>query len=394
MKTPPIINLISTLDSKMKYTILGGGIAGLTTALALQKIGIYAQVFEAAPDIKPLGAGLLLAANAVQAYERLGISKKIVQRGRLLPSFAILDERGRTITQADAAKVSRKYGLHNFAIHRAALHETLLAELSPWQITTGKRAVGFERSGRETTIHFQDGTSVATDHLIVADGIHSAIRRQLLPDSAPRYAGYTCWRAVIDAGDLELSAATETWGTDGRFGIVPLQGNRIYWFACLNASENDARLRDYTVEDLQRHFGHYHAPVAEILSKTSDSDLLWNDIIDLKPLENFAFGNIVLIGDAAHATTPNMGQGACQAIEDAVVLADELKKNPMPEVAFRAFEQRRLKRTHYIVNNSRALGKIAQLSNPTLAAARNTLFRLLPSSVNERQMRALYKVDF
>ena len=390
MKTPSTPNL----NRKMKYAILGGGIAGLTTAIALQKIGIYAQVFEAAADIKPLGAGLLLAANAVQAYERLGIAQKIVQRGRSLPDFAILDEQGRTISQADAAAISRKYGLHNFSIHRADLHEALLAELSPWQITTGKRAIGFEKNDGEITIRFQDGTSVTTEHLIVADGIHSPVRRQLLPDSAPRYAGYTCWRAVIDAGDLELSAATETWGTEGRFGIVPLTGNRIYWFACLNAAENDTRLSHYTVEDLKRHFGHYHAPVAEILSKTKDSDLIWNDIIDLKPIDRFAFGNILLIGDAAHATTPNLGQGACQAIEDAVVLADELKKNSIPEAAFRTFEQRRLKRTRYIVNNSAALGKIAQLSNPVLAAARNTLFRLLPASINERQMRTLYKVDF
>ncbi len=157
---------------------------------------------------------------------------------------------------------------------------------------------------------------------------------------------------------------------------------------------NDADMSRYTVADLQRHFGDYHAPIAQILAKTRDEDLLWNDIIDLKPLKNFAFTNIVLIGDAAHATTPNMGQGACQAIEDAVVLADELAKNINPEAAFRAFEQRRLKRTHYIVNNSRILGSIAQISHPLLAAARNSLFRMLPESVNERQMKTLFEVDF
>ncbi len=378
----------------MKYTILGAGIAGLTTAIALQKIGIKAQVFEAAPDIKPLGAGLLLAANAVKAYQHLGIAEKMVERGRLLPTFEILDQAGSTITRADAGAISQKYGLHNFAIHRAALHEALLTELDAEQIITGKRAMGFEKNEDTITIQFQDGATIATDYLIVADGIHSSVRRQLLPDATPRYAGYTCWRAVVDAGDLKLSAASETWGTDGRFGIVPLTDNRIYWFACINAAANDATMRRYTVEDLQRHFGHYHAPVAQILAQTRDEDLIWNDIIDLKPLKNFAFGNIVLIGDAAHATTPNMGQGACQAIEDAVILADEMAKNSNPALAFRAFEQRRLKRTHYIVNNSRALGRVAQLNNPVLAAARNALFRMLPERVNERQMRTLFEVDF
>lgn len=378
----------------MKYTILGAGIAGLTTAIALQKIGIKAQVFEAAPDIKPLGAGLLLAANAVKAYQHLGIAEKMVERGRLLPTFVIFDQAGRSITQADAGAISQKYGLHNFAIHRAALHEALLTELDAEQIITGKRAMGFEKNEDNITIQFQDGATIATDYLIVADGIHSSVRRQLLPDATPRYAGYTCWRAVVDAGDLKLSAASETWGTDGRFGIVPLTDNRIYWFACINAAANDATMRRYTVEDLQRHFGHYHAPVAQILAQTRDEDLIWNDIIDLKPLKNFAFGNMVLIGDAAHATTPNMGQGACQAIEDAVILADEMAKNSNPALAFRAFEQRRLKRTHYIVNNSRALGRVAQLNNPVLAAARNALFRMLPERINERQMRTLFEVDF
>lgn len=378
----------------MKYTILGGGIAGLTTAIALRNIGIQAQVFESAADIKPVGAGLLLAANAVQAYERLGIADQVVQRGHALPTFAILDQQGRTLSSADATAISRKYGLHNFAIHRAALHDSLLAELDPAQIFTGKKAIKTEQKGDKTLVHFQDGSTEVTDCLIVADGIHSTIRRQFLPDAAPRYAGYTCWRAVVEARDLSLSAATETWGNGCRFGIVPLPEGKVYWFACLNAPANDPSMKAYTVQDLMKHFGDFHAPIPQLLSKTSDQDLIWNDIIDLKPIPQFAFGRVLLIGDAGHATTPNMGQGACQAIEDAVVLADELSKNTTPEAAFQAFERRRMPRTRYIVKQSFSLGKIAQLQNPFLATVRNTLFRLLPDSLNERQMRKLFEVDF
>lgn len=378
----------------MKYTILGGGIAGLTTAIALRNIGIQAQVFESAADIKPVGAGLLLAANAVQAYERLGIADRVVRRGHALPTFAILDHQGRTLSSADATAISRKYGLHNFAIHRAALHEALLEELDQALIFTGKKAIGTEQKGDQTLVHFQDGSTAVTDCLIVADGIHSAIRRQFLPDSAPRYAGYTCWRAVVDARDLSLTAATETWGNGRRFGIVPLPEGKVYWFACLNAAANDPRMKAYTVQDLMDHFGGFHTPIPQLLSKTRDGDLIWNDIIDLKPIPQFAFGRVLLIGDAGHATTPNMGQGACQAIEDAVVLADELRKNTSSETAFQAFERRRMPRTRFIVERSQALGKIAQLQNPLFAAARNTLFRLLPDSLNERQMRKLFEVDF
>jgi len=346
------------------YTILGGGIAGLTAAIALRRIGIQAQVFEAAPVFRPVGAGLALAANAIKGYVKLGIAEKIISRGRLLPTFSILDARGRRITQADAAAIGRKYGLHNFAINRPELHEALLAELEPEQLHTNKAALRVEQSGDKTTLFFKDGSTHETDFLIVADGIHSPIRRQLLPGSEPRYAGYTCWRAVIDNPGLPLSGATETWGAEGRFGVVPLAGDKIYWFACVNAPQNDPAMRAAGVPELERIFQKFHDPVPAILRHTPGDKLLWNDIIDLKPISRFAFGNIVLIGDAAHATTPNMGQGACQAIEDAVVLADELAAHDNPEAAFAAFERRRIKRTHFIVNNSWHLGKVAQWSNP------------------------------
>jgi 2-polyprenyl-6-methoxyphenol hydroxylase-like FAD-dependent oxidoreductase len=376
------------------YTILGGGIAGLTAAIALRRIGIRAQVFEAAPVIRPVGAGLALAANAIKGYVKLGIAEKIISRGRLLPTFSILDARGRRITQADAAAIGRKYGLHNFAINRPDLHEALLAELDPEQLHTNKAALRVEQSGDKTTLFFKDGSTHETDFLIVADGIHSPIRRQLLPGSKPRYAGYTCWRAVIDNPGLPLSGATETWGAEGRFGIVPLAGNKIYWFACVNAPQNDPAMRAAGVPDLERIFQKFHDPVPAILRHTPGDSLVWNDIIDLKPISCFAFGNIVLIGDAAHATTPNLGQGACQAIEDAVVLADELAAHDTPEAAFAAFECRRLKRAHFIVNNSWQLGKVAQWSNPLLVSVRNALFRMIPESVNERQLKTVLEVDF
>lgn len=377
-----------------QFTILGGGIAGLTAAIALRRIGIPAQVFEAAPEIKPVGAGLVLAANAIKGYVKLGIAEKIIARGRLLPTFSILDSRGRKIAYADADAIAQKYGLHNFAIHRPELHEALMAELDPAQLHVNKSALRVEQNGDKATLYFQDGTSHETDYLIVADGIHSPIRRQLVPGSTPRYAGYTCWRAVTDNPGLSLTGATETWGAEGRFGIVPLAGNKIYWFACVNAPQNDPAMRAMQPEGLQRIFQKFHDPIPAILRHTPDDSLLWNDIIDLKPIPRFAFGNIVLIGDAAHATTPNMGQGACQAIEDAVILADELAAHDSPAAAFAAFERRRLPRTHYIVNNSWTLGKIAQWSHPLLVSLRNGLFRLIPESANERQLKAVLEVDF
>jgi 2-polyprenyl-6-methoxyphenol hydroxylase-like FAD-dependent oxidoreductase len=378
----------------MKITIIGGGIAGLTTAIALNKIGLQVQIFEAAPSIKAIGAGLVLAANAMQGFQKLGISVEIIEKGRLCPSFNIYDPKGKIITKTDSQANTEKYGADNFTIHRANLHQLLLSKINPNDLFTNKKAIKIVLNGDKTSIEFQDGTTHETDYLIVSDGINSPIRQQLMPNATPRYAGYTCWRAVIDNTKLNLTETSETWGVNGRMGLVPLADNKIYWFVCINAPQNDPKMKAYKVADLQRVFKDYHYPIPNVLAETKDENLLWNDIIDLKPIPQYAFNNIVLIGDAAHATTPNMGQGACQAIEDAVVLADEMEQNNDFSEAFKTFEKRRLKRTHFIVNTSWSLGKAAQMENKTLAEIRNFVFRIVPKSITDKQFKTIYEVDF
>lgn len=375
-------------------TILGGGIAGLTTAIALRKTGFNPLIFEAAPEIKTAGAGLALSANAMMALNHLGIMDEIIEHGRLLPSFSVYDRKGKIISSLNSQKISLSYGVDNFTIHRADLHKILLSEIIPNSIHTGKKAVGIEQTENKITITFEDGSKHATNFLIAADGIHSVVRKQLLPRSEPRYAGYTCWRAVIDNSNLQLSESSETWGENGRFGIVPLADKKVYWFACINAKENSEQFRNFKILDLQKHFSDFHNPIPAVLFETENENLIWNDILEVKPLNRFAFGKILLIGDAAHATTPNLGQGACQAIEDAVILGSELQKNSDFTSAFKSFEKRRLPRTKYITNTSRRVGKIAQIENRYMAAARNFLFRNMPAKLNEQQLDRLYNIDF
>jgi 2-polyprenyl-6-methoxyphenol hydroxylase-like FAD-dependent oxidoreductase len=378
---------------KSKTGIIGAGIAGLTTAIALKKIGINSHIFEAAPQIKPLGAGLVLAANAIKAFKSLGIDSKIISYGKELDSFDILDEKGKIITGTDTKALNKKYGLNNFTILRPQLHEALLSELDSSKIFLNKRSKSFEEHETGITVFFEDGSKETFDQLIVADGIHSPIRQQLV-SGTPRYSGYTCWRAVIENPGLSIHSASETWGSKGRFGIVPSSNNSIYWFACINANANDETMKAFTAADLLKNFSGYHTNVIEILKNTKTEQLIWNDIIDHKPISQYAFGKVVLIGDAAHATTPNMGQGACQAIEDAVILADEIAKQSNIEHAFKKFESRRLKRTHWVVNNSYQIGKMAQLENKFLIKLRNALLRKIPSSINEKNTQRLYNVDF
>ncbi len=381
---------------KCKIAIIGGGIAGLTSAIAFLKAGYSPTVFEAAQPIRPIGAGLGLAANAIKALDRLGIRDKVVAKGRILSSFAIKDESGRDITYNDSTKISREYGLDNFTIHRAALHDALLSEIPEENLVTGKRSVDFtmQQSGGNYRIFFKDGTSCEADYLVVADGIHSAIRQKLVPGSKPRYAGYTCWRAVIDNSLLGIAESYEIWGRKGRFGVVPLADNQLYWFATINAAENHPRFKNFTLSDLASWFKDYPDATRQIISASGEDALIWNDIIDLKPISQYAFGRVLLVGDAAHATTPNMGQGACQAIEDAAVLLDELTSEGNLEEQFARFEKRRLRRTHFIVNQSARIGKIAQAEHPLLIRIRNGLFRAIPESVRNRQLKELYNTDF
>jgi 2-polyprenyl-6-methoxyphenol hydroxylase-like FAD-dependent oxidoreductase len=190
------------------------------------------------------------------------------------------------------------------------------------------------------------------------------------------------------------ATALEIWGAGKRFGMVPLSNKRIYWYATQNAPASDTSLKSITTEDLRFAFSHFGSGVSEVISLTKENELIRNDIFDFKPVVQYAYGNIVLSGDAAHATTPNLGQGACMAIEDAVVLANCLVHEPDVVQAFRKFELRRLERNTRIVNTSYSLGKVAQIRNPILMRLRNTAMRLVPEAVAEKQLNFLYDVSF
>lgn len=387
------------MNVKSKYTnreiaIIGGGVAGLCTAIALKNIGIQVTIYERVGQLKGLGAGFGLAANAMQALDYLGLREGVEKIGHFLDSYNILDHKGRVLLSPDTSQLSDKYQEDNFAIHRADLHRFLIDQLPQECIILGKEAIKINEKEDKTTIYFADGTSTEVDAIIVADGVHSKIRQQMIPTASTRYSGYTCWRGVISNSTVKLKSSSETWGPAGRFGMTPLVNDRIYWYACINAPEKSPLYRTYKTADLLRVFKNYHPPIPKIIEETDDEQLLWNDIVDIAPLKKLAYNKILFIGDAGHATTPNMGQGACQAIEDAVVLQDELKKSKSIAQSFQQFEQRRLKRTRYITNTSWQIGKVAQWENVFMIGFRNTIMKLLPDSIKQIQLRKLLSEDF
>ena len=377
------------------FLVIGAGIGGLATAQALLRLGHQVRVYEAAAELREIGAGVVLGANAMRALDEMGLHAAVRPVGTALTTVRLLTEHGRVLNRADTAGFTERLGYDNLAVHRADLQRTLLQALPPGVVQLGHRLARFEQTATHVTAFFENGAQATAEALVAADGIRSRVRRQLLPASQPRYAGYTCWRAVVPAAipGLPTTGSSETWGRAGRFGLVPVADGRLYWFACINSPmPNDPVFKAYKVADLQRHFAGFHAPIPQVLAGTADADLLWGDLYDLAPLANLAFGRVLLLGDAGHATTPNLGQGAGMAVEDAAVLARCLRRAPADvPAAFRAFDQQRRARTRRIVEQSRLLGQLAHFTPPWLAPLRNAALAAVPDWLTARQMAWLYQ---
>lgn len=369
--------------------IMGGGIAGLCTAITLQQIGMKVKVYEKSTEPTVAGAGIIMAPNALQALEPYGISGEIIRQGFPSDGFHLLSDRGQLITKL---AVPSEYGsLHS--IHRRDLHHILLSALSPDTVEWGKAFVHLKQKDDHVQVMFSDGSEAVGDLVVAADGIHSNLRKQLVPKDTYRYAGYTCWRGVVSARDLPglSDRFIETWGTKGRFGMVPLPDNQVYWYALINARQGDPLLASYTAEDLHRLFKNYHDPIPNLLLSTQPQDIIHRDIVDISPMESFYSDRVAFVGDAAHAITPNMGQGACQAIEDARVLAECLRIHSNNQRAFADYDARRRERIEHISRQSWKIGKMAQSESVLFTSIRNRLMKHAPSSIGRSQAERLYK---
>lgn len=185
-----------------------------------------------------------------------------------------------------------------YSIHRKDLHQLLLSELKEDTVKWGKECVKIEQNEENALkIVFQDGSEALGNILIAADGIHSIVRKQVTQGDNYRYAGYTCWRGVTPTKNLSLTNDfIETWGTNGRFGIVPLPNNEVYWYALINAKARDPKYKAYTTTDLYNHFKTYHNPIPSILQNASDIDMIHRDIIDITPMKQFLTNASYLLG--------------------------------------------------------------------------------------------------
>lgn len=358
----------------MKAIIIGAGIGGLSTAIALRQAGLEVEVYERTAQIREVGAGLSLWPNAIKALNKLGVGEAIQSLSISQIGGGIHTWKGEILVSQSGEDLRQRFGMPVIVAHRAELQNALAQAVPSGIVRLGAQITRFEQDSTGVTARFADGQTARGDLLIGADGIKSVIRAQLFPDSKPRYAGYTAWRGVASfTSDPNATYWGESWGRGIRFGLAPLSNERAYWFCTQNAPEGRIIPAGERKGYLLKLFKGWHYPVEQLIETTDESAILHNDIYDIAPLKTWVNGRVVLIGDSAHAMTPNLGQGACQAIEDAVVLGSALSNNDDLTTALRHYEERRIPRANGILTQSGRIGMIGQLSNPVACWLRDRL---------------------
>ncbi len=272
--------------------------------------------------------------------------------------------------------------------HRSELLDCLQDALPASVLRLGKACTGYTEAHDNVAVRFSDGSVARGTYMIAADGIHSVIRAQLHKQKAPRYAGYTAWRAVIPFSGG--APAGEYWGQGARFGIFPLTRDRVYWFATHTVPPNQRAPFGERAQLLEI-FGRWHPAISALIELTEEEEILRNDIVDREPIESWGRGLVTLLGDAAHPMTPNLGQGACQALEDARALQQAFEETRYIEEALRRYEDMRHKRAHWFVRQSLIAGRMAQANSRWMVAFRNFLALKMPAFVQRRQFERMLR---
>lgn len=382
------------MENENRVVIVGGGIAGLVLGRALSLRGVPVELIERSEALRAMGAGITLGANAVRVLAELGLTAELEARGRKLDGGAITDERGRVLSAANLDEVEARYG-RTLAIDRGELHAVLQAGITRGdgaavRLRFGVTIASLEDSPSGLSCELSDGTRLTARAVIGADGIRSRVRELVWGPNEPVYSGYTCWRWTgrVPGGVTRL---VEMWGAGRRVGVVPLVGENVYAFFVANAPQgtplDPTRRRAGYVRNEFEAFG---GDVPRVLTALGDdaAELLHHDIEEVLQ-SPWVHGRVALVGDAAHAMTPNLGQGAAMAIEDTIVLARELASRADTNAALREYEAKRRPRVGDIQKRSRSFGAVAQWQSPMAVWFRNLALRNTPESTTRKTIERI-----
>ncbi|MCK0911570.1 FAD-dependent urate hydroxylase HpxO [Acinetobacter pittii] len=358
----------------MNVVIIGAGMGGLTTGIALKKFGHQVRIFEQTEKILPVGAAISLWSNGVKCLNYLGLTDKIAKLGGQMDDLAYVDGlTGDVMTQFSLLPLIEEVGQRPYPVARADLQNMLMDEFGRDQIYLGKKMVSLEDKADYVEVHFADGSSTQADLLIGADGTHSMTRTYVLGQQVQRrYAGYVNWNGLVEISE-ELAPAQQ-WttyvGEGKRASLMPVADGKFYFFLDVPLPAGLDNNRDEYKKLLKQYFVDWCQPVQQLIERLDPQKTNRVEIHDIEPFTQFYKGRVVILGDAAHSTTPDIGQGGCQAMEDAIYLARSLQINTLGlEDALRRYQNKRNERANELVLRARKRCDVTHMKDEAVTQA-------------------------
>ena len=376
--------------------IQGAGIGGLTLAIALLQKGYSVRVVERASALSEIGAGIWMAANPMQVFDRLGFAQKITDAGWMVHRVTLQDYNGDILQVADLSEVSSLFGFETIALHRSVLQKVLFEQLPSGIIIFAEEVKNLTQSNDSVSVQLTDDSRINAKLVVGADGIHSSIRQLASLGGEKRYSGSSSYRAIARGTRLLAPEfdhdAYEIWGKGCRLGFSKINAEDYYWYMTIDSAPGKSLPPAERKIHAEALFLKFFPQWIGLFQNTLPDQILQTDISDLKRLGAWSSGRIGLIGDAAHATTPNLGQGGAMAIEDAFTLANAVQQAGLNEKAFELYEKQRREKVDWTVSTSWSIGRICHYKNPIARTLRNTLLKKALSGHSDKQFRKLYSI--
>ncbi|MGB3637491.1 MAG: FAD-dependent monooxygenase [Rivularia sp. (in: cyanobacteria)] len=367
------------MHSAKKIIVIGGGIGGAAAAVSLDRNGFEAVVYERVKELREVGAGIALWANATHVLRKLDLLESALRVGAITSNYQFNSQSGKELVNVPVDS----FELPTIAIHRADLHKLLISKLPEKQFVLGETFEQLELHENKVSAHFASGLTVKGDALIGADGLNSRVRTKLFGEQPPIYRNFTTWRGLTShiPNTYRSGYIREFLGRGKGFGFMMLDKNRMYWYAAALARENQPDAAVGHKKELEDMFQDWFASIPELIAATDETDIIKTDLYDRVPALPWSQQNITLLGDAAHPTLPTLGQGACMALEDAIVVTKCLIEHSEPAVAFCKYESLRFERTKSIVEQSLRSAQMGKLKHPIEVALRETLMKLIKPTI-------------
>jgi 2-polyprenyl-6-methoxyphenol hydroxylase-like FAD-dependent oxidoreductase len=368
--------------------IVGGGVGGIAAAVALHRAGVGVVVYEKAPRLREVGAGMMLWPNATRVLREMGLLERILACSGPNTHFLVRASSGRILMNIALGQ----FDVPAVCARRSDLLSALLTGLPPECIRLDCELQDLRQAQSKVQLYFKDGRVREHDAVVGADGLFSRVRTKLFGPNEPVYRGYTVWRGLTHYQGSAIPAGcnSETWGKGKRFGLLNTGHRRFTWYATANVPPDHRDAACGRKGELRQMFEGWHEPIADFIETANESEILKHGARDFAPLPDWGRGLVTLLGDAAHPCTPNLGQGGCLALEDALVLAKCVKSESCLRRALRRYESLRHERTGRIQRRSRLIGRIGQWQNPWFVTGRRLVTGMLPPRLIEHNLRRVY----